>query len=450
MESQEATMTDRALNDIAERTMKRALSSGADQAAVSAAHASFVHVKQRVGRIEQLQSSSTRGLTLSIYAGGRYSSNSTSYLESGPLDQFVDEALAMTRQLAPDRYRGLADPELYGPTEGVDIDVVDSGYDDLDMPRRKELVAAAEQAATDGGDAVISATADVTTQSSDFLQIHSNGFRGTQRSTSFFVSVSVTARDEGERRPEDHHYAGARHLNDLPEAEAVGREAARRALGRLGSSKAPSKKMTLVVENRAAGRLVGSLLGPTTGAALQQRRSCLEGKLGEQLGSAALHLTDEPLIVRGLGSRTFDGDGLAARPRSLFVDGRLESYLIDVYYGRKLEMPPTSGSTSNLVMRPGLQSFDQLLRGVKDGVLVTSFLGGNSNPATGDFSMGVSGFTIENGALARPVSEMNIADNHTEFWHRLELVGDDPFPYGGSRIPTLVFSDVQFSGGPSA
>jgi PmbA protein len=433
------------LGDLAQLTLDHALAQGASEAAVSVGRSRFIDIKRRQGQIEVLKASTSRGLSLALYVDGRYSSNSTSFLEPDDLRTFVDETLKMTRMLAADPFRALPDPALYGPTEGVELELEDPSYDDLDMPRREALIAEVEQAAQ-AGEPVISVASELVTASSASLQLHSNGFRGARRGTSFTLGATVTARDEGDRRPEDHWWTVARHLEDLPAAQTIGAEAARRALARLGSRKVKSATMPLLVENRAAGRLVGSLLEPLSGAALQQRRSCMADRLGQRIGSDLLTLTDQPLRRRGLGSRTYDGEGLKARGRTLVDAGSLQSYLIDVYYGRKLEREPTSGSTSNLILTPGEQSLEQLIAGLQRGVLVTGFLGGNSNPATGDFSFGVSGFLIEDGALAHPVSEMNITGSHTKLWHRLAAVGSDPYPYSSRQLPSLLFEDVQFSG----
>ncbi len=434
------------LKDLAQKTMDHALAQGADQAAVSVSNARFVDVKQRAGKVETLKASESRGLSLALYADGRFSSTNTSFLKWDEVRRFVDENLTLTRALAPDKFRALPDPELYGPSEG-ELDLCDPGFDDLDMDRRLELVGAVEQAALgDGGDEVISAMAGMTSQAGSSLQLHSNGFRGERAGTSFFLGASVTASDDDGRRPEDYHWTAARHLADLPDAASIGAEANRRALARRGAAKVPSGRMTLVVENRAASRMVGSLLDPMSGLALQQRRSCFDESLGQVIASEALTITDEPLRPRGLGSRTFDGEGLAARPLPVVTAGRLDSYFIDVYYGRKLERPPTTGHTSNVVLAPGDGGLDELLADVKRGIYVTSFLGGNANPATGDFSFGVGGFLIEDGQLGQPVGEMNITDVHTSLWKRLHAVGNDPYPWSASQIPTLVFSDVQFSG----
>lgn len=438
---------DAALRDLAERALAHALARGAREAAVGLYRTRFIELKRREGKTETLQSSTARGLSIALYVEGRYSSNSTSFLVWSELERFLDETLAMTRKLAPDPFRALPDPALYGPTPGVELDLEDAGYDSRDMAWREGLAAAVEEAAlASGAERVISASADLTTQASESLQLHSNGFRGERRATSFHLSASVTARDEEGRRPEDYAHAGARHAAELPDPASVGREAAERALGRIGSRKAESRRLPLLVENRAASRLVGSLLEPLTGAALQQRRSCFADRLGQPIGSPLLTLHDDPLIPRALGSRLYDDEGLRAAPRDLLRDGRLVQYLIDDYYARKLAVPPTGGSTSNLRLPPGSASLRELYAPLAEAILVTSFLGGNSNPATGDFSFGVSGFLIRDGEKVRPISEMNITGNHTELWHRLDAVGDDPYAWSAWRMPSLRFSEVQFSG----
>ncbi len=318
--------------------------------------------------------------------------------------------------------------------------------DGLDIDRRLALLAEVEQRALQAHPAVISVTAGVTTQRSESLQLHSNGFEGEAQETGFYLGAAVTVQDSDGRRPEDSWWTSATHLADLPPAGQVGQEAGRRASARLGSAKVGSGRMTLVLENRAAGRLVGSLLEPLQGAALQQRRSCFEGQLGQAVGTPLLDLHDQPLLVRGLGSRTFDGEGLAARPLPVIAAGELRNYYVDVYYGRKLGRPPTTGAHSNVVLTPGRATLPELLAAAGDGILVTGFLGGNANPATGDFSLGILGARVQGGQVAGAVGEMNLTGNHRDFWQRLVAVGADPFPYSPLRVPSLVFEDVQFSG----
>jgi PmbA protein len=202
----------------------------------------------------------------------------------------------------------------------------------------------------------------------------------------------------------------------------------------------------VVVDPRAAGRLVGALFAALGASALQKKRSFLEGRLGQAVGSEWLDVEDDPFVVRGLGSRLWDGEGLAARRFPVFARGALASFYVDTYYGRKLGMAPTTARTSNLAWRPGDADRAGLVGRVGHGLLVTGFLGGNSNATTGDFSLGVQGFRIEGGRVAGPVGEMNVSGNHLDLWRRLAAVGDDPYPWSSLRTPTLVFDGVQVAG----
>jgi PmbA protein len=189
------------------------------------------------------------------------------------------------------------------------------------------------------------------------------------------------------------------------------------------------------------------LLGsPLSAWALQQKRSYLEGRLGEKVGSDLLSVVDQPLLESGFGSRHYDGEGISAKPLNLVEKGVLKNYYIDTYYGRKLGMPPTTGSISNLDWSLGSRDQEEILQDLAEGVLVTSFLGGNSNDTTGDFSVGIRGFHVKNGKLDHPISEMNITSNHLDLWMRLVEVGCTPYPYSSYRCPALLFDDLQLSG----
>jgi PmbA protein len=297
-----------------------------------------------------------------------------------------------------------------------------------------------------GREAILSVTTGFGDTFAESARVHSNGFEGARRVTDFGMTAQVSVKDPDGRRPEDWDSASSRHFAALPGPEPIGRAAAERALARLGSAKGASAVLTMAVENRSAARLLGSLLGPLSAASLQQKRSYLEGKLGQQVGSVLLDLSDDPLVPRGFGSRLFDSEGMVARPFPLFQGGALRNYYVDNYYGRKLGMAPTTRGSSNLAWKFGSQGADELLAAMGDGILVTGFLGGNSNSTTGDFSHGVQGYRVRGGKRAEPIGEMNISGNHLELWKHLAAVGNDPYPYSAARTPTLVFEGVQFAG----
>jgi len=194
------------------------------------------------------------------------------------------------------------------------------------------------------------------------------------------------------------------------------------------------------------GRILRALLGPISAQALQQKNSFLDGKLEQAIAGQGLTIVDDPLLLRGLASRHHDGEGIASHRRTLVEKGVLKTYLLDNYYSRKLKLKPTGGQFSNLLLEGGSGSQQDLLAAMGRGMLITSFNGGNSNSATGDFSLGVSGMLVESGHVVKPVNEMNLTGNLLEFWARLEAMAADPYPYSSWRTPSLLFRGTQLSG----
>ena len=433
---------------VAGRCAEIARKKGAHEVAARAYKVRDVTVQWRDGKLEQINEATTRGVGLQLYVDGRYASVTSSDLRPEALDTFIGDSVAMTRTLAADPFRSLPDPALYAGQASVDLKLEDPAYPTVTPERRRRLAEELEAAAraVQGASAILSVTTGFSDNRSESVRVHSNGFKGGRVDTSFWTSAQVSVKDPDGRRPEDWSAAGVRFLSELPSAAEVGREAAERALGRLGAQKAESTVLPMVLENRAAGRLLGYLMGPLGGQSLQQKRSFFEGKVGQVIGSERLTITDDPHLPKGFGSRLYDAEGIAARPLPIFEAGVLRNAFIDTYYGKKLKMAPTTGGSSNIVWKLGPSAQARLVADVKDGILVTGFLGGNSNGTTGDFSLGVQGFRIRTGQIAEPVAEMNISGNHLDLWKRLSAVGNDPYLYSSSRTPTLVFEGVQFAG----
>ncbi|EYF02525.1 TldD/PmbA family protein [Chondromyces apiculatus] len=434
--------------DIAKQALRLATQKGASGVAAKATLDREVGVTWRDGKLEKISEASTRRLDLELYVDGRYTAVSTSDLRPDALGPFLDNAIALTRTLTPDPFRGLPDPALYKDQSTADLELDDPGYTAVTPVERRARAQAMEQAArtVKGSDAIISVTAQFTDTSTESHRVHSNGFEGSRRATEYSASAEATVRDPNGRRPEDWSDVTVRRYADLADLGLVGRQASERALSAVGAKKIPSAVVPVAVDSRVAGNLLRRMLNPLSGGSLQQKRSFMEGKLGKTIGSRLLTIDDDPLLPRGLGSRLYDGEGLTARKRPLFEDGVLKSYCIDVYYGRKLSMAPTSGSFSNVTWKPGTKSQAELLADMKNGVLITGWLGGNSNDTTGDFSLGFKGFAVRGGKIAEPIAEMNLSGNHLETWKKLAAVGNDPYVYASFRTPTLIFDGLQIAG----
>jgi PmbA protein len=329
----------------------------------------------------------------------------------------------------------------------VDLGVLDPAYKKFTPEDRHNLVKAIEDAAlAAGGKKVISVTAREYDSYDELLLMTSNGFEGYQESTYYQAGAQMTVQDEGDRRPMGFDYAASVMKNALPPPEEIGASAAKRTLSLLGGKKLKTETLPVIIENWNVSRLLGGFLAAMYGSSIQQKRSFLADKKGQKIGSKHFTIIDDPFIKGGMGSRLFDMDGFALKKRVMVDAGVLKEFFVDWYYSRKLGWEPTAGGPANLVIPPGKRSLKEIMKDLGRGILITGFIGGNSNSTTGDASIGITGELFENGELVQAVAEMNIADNHLKFWNKLVEVANDPFLYSSWRMPSLVFTDVVVSG----
>jgi PmbA protein len=428
----------------AEQAIEWALNRGASDAWASIGWSHGVNFEMRNGILEKVEDSTSRGLSIRLWVDGRFSVHSTNDLRPASMEVFVAEAVAVTRALQADPFRVIPDPALFAGRSEQDLDLVDRSIAEVTREQRLEMLHTMNGRIL-GQDKVLSTTTAVSTSQGEAAAMSSNGFQGTYQSTRVSVYADVVL-DDDEKRPEEAFFGGGRHQDELPSLEEVADQALQLARQRLGSKKGPTKKTTMVVDPRAASPIVGRLLGALDGGSLQQGRSFWAGKLGQQVVSPLLTIWDNPLVVRGLASRPFDGEGIAAKSIPVLEAGVLRNYYIDTYYGRKLGMTPTTGSPSNRILSLGEKDREALIGDLEEGILITSWLGGNSDSATGDFSLGVRGHLIEAGKVGAPVSEMNVTGNLLTLFGSLRAIGNDPWKFSALKAPTLVFENVNFSG----
>jgi PmbA protein len=432
--------------ELAEWVSKQALQNGAEQATVKVSKSRSVDGTFRDGKIENLQESTQNSINLNIYVQHKYSGHSTCILQKGSLEKFIKQAVASTKYLTADEFRSLPDPGLYPSDTDTDLNVFDQQQAGIETSERVKIATEIEAAAQAESNSIISVTSSYSDSVDESLLLQSNGFVGGSRSTYFEAGASVTVKDEKDGRPEDWFYASTRYFMDLPDKKFIGKLAAQRALKKIGQKKLQSGTYTMIVENRAAARLIYIFLQAMSARSIQQKSSFLDGMKDKKIASEKLTMIDDPLMKKGLSSRLFDYEGIAAKKRFMIENGVLRNYYVDNYYGKKTGMEQTSGSSSNLVFNNGSRSFDEILKDLKKGIIVNGFLGGNSNSTTGDFSLGIVGALVENGSIVHPVNEMNISGNAKDFWNQLVEVGSDPYPYSSIKIPAMVFEKVNFSG----
>ncbi|MBX3230909.1 MAG: TldD/PmbA family protein [Labilithrix sp.] len=438
----------KALAESAKTALQLAKKHGCSDASANASMEREVNTQWRDGKIEKVSDATSKSVSLGVYVDGKYGSMTTNDLRPAALDKFVADAVSLVRALAKDPHRKLPDPSLYAGRHEGDLEIFDPDVAGLTSEMRVARARSLEEAARSvpGSDKIVSVTTNVGDSTYHSFRVTTNGFEGGYRATSIWVDAETAVKDDDGRRPEDYSAAAVRFAKDLPSDAEIGKDATLRALAKLGAKKMGSGTMPIIVEARAARGLLGHLMGPMSGGALQQKQSFYEGRIGKQVASKAFTLTDEPLVKRGLASRAFDSEGITAKPRALIEKGVLKSYLLDTYYASKLGLSPTTGRVSNLVVAPGTKSLATLLKDMKNGILVTSFLGGNSNSTTGVFSLGLAGYRVANGEKKEAVSEMNLSGKHVDFWSKLVAAGDDPYRWSSWRSPSLMFDGTSIAG----
>lgn len=447
------------LLDQARRVAEQALSLGAQEAKVSLSSARGVSVEWRDGEIERLQDHTDHGLSVSLFVDGRFSSHGTSDLRPEAIEVFLKDSIELTRYLEEDACRSLPDPERYQGRAEVDLELHDPHYNEVTADQRRteastleEQVRVRAQEELKGKDGeVTSVSCAVGDHFGRSARVHTNGFEGERQGTSFYVSAGLTLKEANGKRPLGSAFTYRRHRSDLRSLDELALEVAQDATQKLNAQKLQTGKYKVVVKAEKVGRLLGYLLAPLSGAALQQKQSLFEDKLYKQIASPLLTIRDNPHRYRGLSSALWDRDGFATTPRAIIEQGVLQTFLIDDYHAKKMTQElgqpiwATGASLHNLEIELGELPLSGLITEVGDGVLIDRFLGGNSNPSTGELSLGCGGRLIQGGVLTDAVTEFNLSGRFDQLWSQLVMIGADPYPEG-QPCPSCVFEDVQLSG----
>lgn len=444
-----ATIDAARLTDQVAALVEAAKKAGADAADAVAVRSRSSGVSVRLGKVESTESSENDDVSLRVFVGHRVASVSAS--AGADPAALAERAVAMARVSPEDPYQGLADPALLA-TSVRDLDLFDPTV--VSAQRLKEDALAAEEAALAVAGVTNSGGSGAGAGFGGLVLATSAGFLGQYVSTRFSRSVSAIA-GEGTAMERDYDFSSRLHFADLDSPEEVGRRAGERAARRLGARKAATGPVTVVLDPRVARGMAGHLAAAINGASVARRTSFLRDRMGKEVASATITVTDEPLKPRGQSSRPFDGEGVEGA-RLVMVDrGVLQHWFLSTSSARELGLE-TNGrgvrsgssvnpSSTNFAIEAGEKSPEQLIRDVGEGFYVTEVFGHGVNMVTGEYSRGASGFWIENGELSWPVSEVTIASNLKDMFMRLTPASDLDRNYG-TAAPTLVIEGMTLAG----
>lgn len=442
--------------ELAEWVLDRARRGGASAAETLIISAESLSAGVRLGRVENLKSSRERRLGLRVFCGQSSATASTAEFDRNALARFVTETIDLARLTAPDPWSGLPDPKLH-PKQLPELELVDTDHGVIDADRALAKAREAEGAAL-GFDPRIrnSEGAEFASGYHELIFANNQGFCGQYGATSYSLSV-VPVAQAGEVMQRDQWYSVNRRYDKIESPESIGRTAATRVLRRLGARKIKTTRVPVVFDPDMAASLLRAFVGAASGPALYRGASFLIDKLGHQVASPQVTIFDDGLIHGGLGSKPFDGEGLATRRKTVVDKGVLSTYLLDNYSARKLKLEPTGNasrgvgdspgvSPTNLYLEPGPYTPEAIVGSVKNGLFVTELIGFGVNAVTGDYSRGASGIWIENGELAYPVQEITIAGNLKDMFLSIDMVGNDLSWRSSIASPTLKISELTIAG----
>jgi PmbA protein len=450
------------LESLAADVVAQAMKAGASDAEAVAREGDEFSVNVRMGQVETLKESGSRGLGVRVFLGKRSASTSTSDLTAEGIRQLVDGAMALAKVTEEDTFSGLPETAEFGALSS-DLHLYDEDVYSLPGPERIEWARRAEAAALEADERITNSDGgsfDAATGRK--AMANSRGFVGGYRSSYAGVSAAPLAKDANGAMQRDGWWSSARRLKDLDSPEAIGKEAARRALRRLGARRVPTQRVPIVFAPEVARSLIGSIFEAASGDSIWRGASFLAGKLGEQIATPSLTIIDDntmllPTGMGGFGTSPFDGEGLPSRRTVVVEAGVLRNYLLNTYTARKLGMKSTHNASrglagapgigcGNLYLEPGLLTAEQIIADVPAGLYVTGLIGFGVNVVTGDYSRGASGLWIENGVLTHAVEEVTIAGNLAEMLRDVTAIGNDLEFRGSVASPTLRIDGMTIAG----
>ena len=442
---------------LAKRIVDQARNAGADVAEVSVDSGWQLSARVRLGKTELLEEAGTRSVALRVIRDQRVSVTTTSDLSATGIDRCVSDALLLAELSEPDELAGPVEVAHLCSPPHPDLHLYDDALAALTADDAIEWARAAEQAALQADPRLkLSEGATFSRSAGSSTLVLSSGFVGTVRGTRAWLEVNPVAEDTEGKRRQASYFTAHRHLAELESATDVGREAARRTLAKLGARRLDTCEAPVVFEPDAARSILDAFAECVLGGAIWRQASYLVGREGDRVATNLVTIVDDPVLAAGPHSRPFDGEGMLSR-RNVVVDGGiLRTFLLDAYAARKLGRPPTgnatrvggsiSAATSNFFLAAGARSQEDIVASTPKGLYVTEMMGFGFNPLTGDFSRGASGFWIEDGELAFPVSEVTISSNLDSMFRAVDAVGSDLRHRTAVAAPTFRVGSMTIAG----
>jgi PmbA protein len=415
---------------------------GATDSSVTVMHSISETVNFRNNKLDESDRSDSLGVSLTTYIGKKKSSILSSNLSEENIKTLIQRCIDTTKITPEDEFNSLPDKDLLS-NEIEDLNLYDNHH--ITNEKKIEYLKEVEESAFKKKE-IINTETGFSEMKSNFILANSDGFESGYKSSSFSVSCVAVAQSNGSME-RDYEFTSACHLSDVIKAAKVGLTAAEKTIEKLNPKKIKSEKINIIFDKRISKGILNNLANAISSASIARGTSFLKDKINEEIFSNKINIYDKPDIIRGLGSRYFDSEGVKTKELKLVDQGILKHYLVDTYNGRKLNLRSNgrSGGTSNLFFEKGEISFKDLLKLNSKCLYITETIGHGSNLVTGDYSVGANGFIIEKGEFQYPVSEITIAGNFKDIFKNITLADDLEFKYA-TNSPTMMIEGMVVAG----
>ncbi len=415
---------------------------GASNASVTIGHSISETVNFRNNNLDESNRSDGLAFNIDTYIGKKKSSISSSNLLDQNLNTLIEKCYETTKITPEDEFNSLPDQNLLSDSlKNLNI------YDDTHIENDKKIDYLKELESTASEDKrIVNTESSFTEKKSNFILANSDGFCSGYKTSSFTVSCVAVAQDE-KSMERDYEYSSKRYLDDIKDPKSLGKIASHQTIRKLSPKKIGSEKLSVIFDKRIAKGMLSAFASAISSSAIARGTSFLKDQLNEQIFSNSINIIDKPDIIKGLGSKNFDSEGVKSETLNLVKEGVLKSYLVDSYNGRKLNIKSNgrSGGSTNLYFENGNQSYDELLKMNSKCIYITETIGHGSNLVTGDYSVGATGFLVENGQFIYPINEITIAGNFKDMFKRIFLANDLDFEYS-TNSPTMMIEGMTVAG----
>ena len=415
---------------------------GATDSSIVVSNSISETVNFRNKKLDESNRSDNLGIGITTYIGKKKSSISSSNLLNDNLNILIEKCIESTKNTPEDEYNSLPEKDLLAK-EVDDLNLYDDTHikneNKIEYLNRLEVSASKDKK-------IVNTESSFTEDKSNFILANSDGFCKGYK-TSSFIASSVTVAKDDKSMERDYEYTNKCHLKDIIDAEELGRMAAEQTIRKLSPKKIGSEKIAIIFDKRIAKGILSTFASAISSSAISRGTSFLKDKINQKIFSNQINIFDKPDILKGIGSRSFDAEGVKTNTLKLLDQGVLKHYLMDTYNGKKLNLKSNGrcGGSTNLYFDNGNISYKDLLNLNSRCLYITETIGHGSNIVTGDYSVGATGFLIENGEFKYPVNEITIAGNFKDMFKNITLSNDLEFKYA-TNSPTMMIEGMVVAG----